>query len=106
MKKRISFHSIYSQGLEFYLLKGINDDGQTYGLESDGFPNLIAAQRIDGTYGYVLRDDLYSEPEFKSPKEALAWQEQHQGKRVIPLYTSDGSTIIGEFELVSSDEHK
>lgn len=98
----VSFQAIYSQGFEFHLLKGINDNGQTYGLDFDGL-DLIAAQGTDGTYGYVLREDI--EPEFKSPEEALEWQEQHQDKRVILLYASDGKTIVGEFELISSDDY-
>lgn len=98
----ISFHSIYSQGFDFHLLKGVNTNGQSYGLDSDGV-DLIAAQGIDGTYGYILREDI--EIEFKSLEEALEWQEQHQGKRIIPLYANDGKTIVGEFELVSSDDY-
>jgi hypothetical protein len=98
----VFFQAIYSQGFEFHFLKGINDNGQTYGLDSDGL-DLIAAQGADGTYGYVLREDI--EPEFKSLEEALEWQEQHQDKQAIPLYASDGKTIVGEFELISSGDY-
>ncbi len=91
-----------SQALDFHLLKGVNENGQTYGLESEGSPDLIAAQGIDGTYGYILSTDLYG-PEFITPDEAVEWQEKHKGKRVIPLYENDGITVIGEFELNATE---
>lgn len=96
------FKIVFSQVLDFHLLKGINEDGQSYGIESEDSPDLIAAQGIDGTYGYILSNDLYG-PEFSTPEEAVNWQKKHNGKRVIPLYASDGKTVIGEFELEASD---
>ncbi|WMJ77477.1 MULTISPECIES: hypothetical protein [unclassified Sedimentibacter] len=96
-----SIKIVFPQVLDFHLLKGTNENGQTYGLESEDSPDLIAAQGIDGTYGYILSNDLYG-PEFSTPEEAVNWQEKHNGKRVIPLYASDGKTVIGEFKLEAS----
>ncbi len=37
--------------------------------------------------------------EFTSPSDAQAWQEARQGTvALIPVYESDGETVIGEFE--------
>ncbi|MGD9570052.1 MAG: hypothetical protein AB7V48_17375 [Sedimentibacter sp.] len=68
-------------------------------------PDLIAAQGTDGTYGYVLSEDLNG-PEFNTPEEAVKWQETNKGKREIPLYANDGKTIIGKFELISADSNE
>ena len=37
---------------------------------------------------------------FKTPEEALAWQEANAGKvHLIPVYESNGETQIGEFQI-------
>ncbi|GEM_PF-1061825 len=98
-----SFKVVFSEALDFHLLKGVNENGQTYGVDSEDSPDLIAAQGIDGTYGYILSNDLDG-PEFSTPEEAVNWQKKHNGRRVIPLYASDGKTVIGEFDLEASED--
>ncbi len=79
---------------------GINESGESFGPEGfgDSF-DLIAAIGNDGESGYVRSEDLNG-PNFNSPEEAIAWQEQNlRETRDIPLYSIDGNTIIGTFTL-------
>lgn len=63
---------------------GVNANGQTYGVPNDsGIPDLTAAQATNGKIGYILQDDLWNA----------------DGKSTIPVYESDGTTVIGEFPL-------
>lgn len=78
-----------------------NANGETYGYaiqaESIGYePELIAATGTDGTDGYVRGSDLEG-PVPASPEEALTMQSSEG--RYIPLYESDGETVIGEFYI-------
>ena len=77
-----------------------NSKGDTYGASTDrGTPDLIAAIATNGRTGYVYAKDLDS-PEFTSPAQALAWQRKHANQhRTIPVYTSDGHTVIGKFVI-------
>lgn len=82
----------------------VNENGQTYGSAAFAVsvatePDLILAQGVDGTLGYVYAIDLRgNEPE--NPEEAIAMQKANAGKeRVIPLYASDGKTITGNFKI-------
>ncbi|RIJ77989.1 hypothetical protein D1871_04705 [Nakamurella silvestris] len=81
----------------------VNKNGQTYGSDlnvtsEDGEPDLIAAYSEDGKLGYALKADLFP-PMPKSPEEALAQQKVllAAGGRTIPLYSSDGETVIGTY---------
>jgi len=80
----------------------VNENGQTYGsslyaVSAETEPDLILARGIDGTIGYVYYTDLYRE-EPKNPEEAIAMQKINSRKiRIIPLYASDGKTVIGKF---------
>jgi len=82
-----------------------NEFGQTYGtldsIEHLGeIPDLIKAMGVDGTVGYVYKDELYP-PLGNTPEEALKLQAERdaRGEYTIPLYESDGKTIIGEFPM-------
>lgn len=83
----------------------VNENGETYGNDIQAMtigyePDLIYAQGIDGTLGYVKASDLSGNE--KSPAEALQKQmlsEESNSATYIPLYMSDGETIIGSFEL-------
>jgi hypothetical protein len=85
----------------------VNEDGHTFGAMNEGSgPDLIAAVATNGRQGYVRRDDLEeangttASQEFTSPEDALRWQEQNAGKTIfIPVYESDGTTVIGEFQI-------
>lgn len=91
-----------------------NASGQTYG--SGGFgannPDLILATGIDGTTGYVLSSDLEGAGPLdrpNNPEEAMEYMRQLEELEnearargvnylySIPLYASDGQTIIGQF---------
>lgn len=85
-----------------------NSNGQTYGSAAlaetaEEEPDLILAQGIDGTQGYVKSADLNGDMP-KSPEEALVKQRANalryrNGERMIPLYASDGKTVIGKFRI-------
>ena len=83
----------------------VNEQGLTYGSVADAYsyetePDLIAAVGEGGIDGYVYADDLRG-PVPTSPEEVLAiMNARGEGPRTIPLYKSDGRTVIGEF-LVS-----
>jgi hypothetical protein len=82
-----------------------NANGQTYGSGNDirpglvtpgSVPDLIKAQRVDGTVGYVRFTDLQGlQP--KNPQEAVALDKYNLAHptREIPLYAVDGKTVIG-----------
>jgi len=93
---------------------GINANGQTYGVEGsiEGRPDLVSVGGVapDGTAitGYAFASELDgSSPDHpglpSSPDEALRWQEETQEKYphgwTIPVYTSDGTTQIGTFQI-------
>ena len=79
-----------------------NESGETYGSGRgvspyEKEPDLINAEGIDGTIGYVRAAELDGE-EPKSPEEALA-QQAKETVRYVNLYKSDGKTIIGKFKI-------
>ena len=97
-----------------------NRKGQTYGsglVENPNdsvLPDLIFASGVDGTDGYVLRTDLegcgpLAKP--NNPEEAMVYMDEldklikeailrgDQYLYYIPLYASDGETIIGKFGI-------
>lgn len=81
----------------------VNENGHTYGTANDqGEPDLIYVFATNGSMGYVYSKELNEasgmSEDFTSPAEALAWQESMKGKTVtVPVYESDGETVIGEF---------
>lgn len=79
-----------------------NESGEAFGSALgvspyEKEPDLIKAEGIDGTIGYVRLTELNGE-EPKTPEEALAQQAKENG-REINLYKSDGKTIIGKFVI-------
>ena len=93
---------------------GVNGNGQTYGGMGsiEGEPDLVSVMGTapDGTAigGYAFASDLNaSSPDHPglptSPEEALRWQEETQEKYpngwTIPVYTADGKTKIGTFQI-------
>jgi hypothetical protein len=86
---------------------GVNASGETFGVSNQqGTPDLIAVAIDQGkTQGYVERRELNcaSGADVKSPAEALTWDETSQNRNVsIPVYESDGVTIIGNFTVGSA----
>jgi hypothetical protein len=86
---------------------GVNASGETYGVSNQqGTPDLIAVV-IDQSkiQGYVQRRELScaSGGDVKSPAEALTWDETSQNRNIsIPVYESDGVTIVGTFSVGSA----
>jgi hypothetical protein len=84
---------------------GVNAKGETYGvMNQQGTPDLIAVDQ-GHISGYIKASDVNcaSGPIPTSPAQALAWQKAHQNQSVsIPLFQSDGTTVIGTFILGST----
>ena len=84
----------------------VNDNGETYGSALSDYtigvePDLISAIGTNGIKGYVKSTDLT--PNYNSPEEAIEEQMVANGDtRIIPLYDYNGTTILGEFELVTN----
>lgn len=85
-----------------------NENGQTYGIDNDTgkSPDLIAAIGENEVEGYVKQEDLLTEGDFiNTLDEALDYDKKRaalaeQGKyEAVPLYESDGETVIGEFRI-------
>lgn len=85
----------------------VNANGDSYGAENEnGSPDMVAVMATNGTLGYAYRTDLEdangttASKTFKSPADALTWQESIKGKTfVIPVYDSTGKTVVGEFVI-------
>lgn len=61
---------------------GTNARGQTYGVcNIKGCPTLVKAQAMNGKMGYIFN----------------AQETAELGKHYIPVYESDGTTVIGQF---------
>ena len=85
----------------------MNSDGQTYGSLGgintiEEAPDLIEAQGVDGTFGYVLKTDLLG-GKLKSPEDDIS---SIEGNVQLPLYDLDGKTVIGTFEISKAREVK
>lgn len=85
----------------------VNGAGDDYGVTNgEGQPDLVAVMATNGRQGYVHREALEdadgttAQESFKSPEDALRWQEKNAGiVHIIPVYQSDGITKIGEFRV-------
>lgn len=81
----------------------VNANGETYGSEGYGAtPDLILAIATTGREGYVRRTELDAAggPEPTSPAQAIEIQKARPpGSIFIPVYESDGITVIGQFEI-------
>jgi len=91
-----------------------NESGVTYGsalkaTSPSDEPALILVVATNGKEGYVYRDDLavIEGTGFKSPDEALKWQNSMAGKiGSVSVYEVDGKTVIGEFVIQYSTEEE
>lgn len=84
----------------------VNKKGESYGIDMlsqyVGYqPDLVAARGVNDKNeplrGYI-RQDAFELPEFKTPQEALEWQNQRPSSYDIPLYDCEG-TQIGTFHV-------
>lgn len=85
---------------------GVNASGETFGVSNQqGTPDLIAVAIDQGKFqGYVERNELdcASGGDVNSPAEAVIWDETSHNRNIsIPVYESDGVTIIGAFSVGS-----
>jgi hypothetical protein len=102
-----------SESVQLYGSGGFGGAGDS----GESNPDLLLAVGIDGTIGFVLRDDLYSggplgRPQnpaeaalYQAAMEQLAAEARARGEwfiYTIPLYDSDGRTVIGEFGVGNS----
>ena len=81
---------------------GVNASGETYGVQNQsGTPDLIAVVIDQGkTQGYVEASELNcaSGSAVESLAQARKWDQDSQNRNVsIPVYESDGTTVIGTF---------
>lgn len=74
-----------------------NENGQVIG-SFELRPDLVAVLTEDGKSGYAYYEELFSQPELKTPEEVLAWQEERRLRKErehVPVYEEDRKTIIG-----------
>lgn len=83
---------------------GVNEYGQTYGSSDSplGQPDLTSVIATNGREGFVVATDWNEAMGVtdlpSSPEEAVRRQEERAGTSVaLPVYESDGRTVIGEF---------
>jgi hypothetical protein len=78
-----------------------NGDGVISDSGSERIPALIAAVAANGASGYVKYSDLFCQPAPASPAAALAAQAaaEASGGQSIPVYASDGTTIVGSLTV-------
>ncbi|WP_062132671.1 hypothetical protein [Demequina aestuarii] len=81
----------------------VNENGETYGTDAfDARPDLILAWATNGREGYIRRAELDAAhgPMPTSPAHALEMQATPPPRPdTIPVYESDGITVIGEFSV-------
>jgi hypothetical protein len=81
---------------------GVNASGQTFGVQNQqGTPDLLAVVINQGaTHGYVESSELNCAAggDVQTPAEALTWDKVSANRSVsIPVYESNGTTVIGTF---------
>ena len=78
---------------------GVNDKGETYGVENreKGTPDLVAVIATNGASGYVYATQL-SGPQPTTPEDAARNFSSPRPSREIPVYLSDGETLVGVFQ--------
>jgi len=80
----------------------VNANGETYGVRNDnGTPDLVSASATNRRTGYIRHDDqqkLLDACGSVTSDDACvaAYIDEHP---TIPVYLSDGETVIGEFEI-------
>jgi hypothetical protein len=67
---------------------------------ANGTPTLVAVIASNGKTGYAYDRDLH-QPDPANPSQALAWQNAAPSEVDLPVYASDGETVIGTFVMHS-----
>jgi hypothetical protein len=88
-------------------LWGVNASGQTFGVQNQqGTPDLLAVVINQGeTHGYVESSELNCAAggDVQTPAEALTWDKVSADRSVsVPVYQSNGTTVIGNFVVGDS----
>jgi hypothetical protein len=78
----------------------VNDKGLTYGsgmaIDADNpGPDLVAAYGVNGEFGYVLATDRGV-----PATELVTDLPDAVRNSIVPLYASDGETVVGRFHIV------
>ncbi len=81
----------------------VNARGQSYGSELTAAdpshtPDLILAYGKDGTLGYVKKIDFLKFQQI-APAASLNLSKLHPNGVDIPLYASDGFTLVGSYHI-------
>ncbi len=84
-----------------------NENGEIYGseifLDEIGVqPDLILAEGTNGEIGYVRAEDL-NDSDVLTPAQAMSKMVNKEAD-IIPLYNSDGTTVIGSFMLEPTED--
>ena len=84
----------------------MNENGEIFGselfLSEMGIePDLIKTLGDGGNVGFVKSDDLNYGDDVSTPDEALEFAAAQNPSRTIPVYMSDGETIIDTFTVYS-----
>lgn len=83
-----------------------NSLGQSYGsalgVAHDQEPDLIEVEATNGKTGYALKTDLDA-GSASTPEEAAKLAASRPAERSIPVYESDGKTVVGEFLITPSE---
>ncbi len=81
-----------------------NANGQTYGfpkgLPPSQWPDLVLVQDTAGQVGYAYKSQLNSEPTtLGTAQQAAAHNARLAKGYTIPVYDSNGTTVIGQFKV-------
>jgi hypothetical protein len=79
---------------------GVNAQSQTYGVPNDhGSPDLFAVVATNGKPGYAYSDQYTARLNALLHKYSGQPEEASQGPNLINVYRSDGTTLIGHFNV-------
>jgi len=90
---------------------GDESDEALWALVAGGEPRsygVIWDRHSDRVFRHVIRlggepqdaDGTTAQKSFTSPEDALKWQDANAGRtHTIPVYESNGTTVIGEFQI-------
>ncbi|WP_218005592.1 hypothetical protein [Janibacter terrae] len=95
------------EGAQAEATQGVNARGESYGsglpaLSPEEEPDLIAAVATNGQSGYVRASELEAaDPGVERPADAANYKGPNRAS--VPVYKSDGVTVIGHFDLTGDE---
>ncbi|MHA3682770.1 hypothetical protein ACXR2W_00710 [Leucobacter sp. HY1908] len=79
---------------------GLNESGRTFGSQNErGSPDLVPVLATNGLQGYAYVEDIDGGPFPTTFEEAARLSTKSEAGYVIPVYESDGTTVIGEMKV-------